>query len=64
MALVVIGLPNKQVGGELGISEVTVKAHHGSMMRKTKAESLAELVSIAARLRLRRPSGAPLLPAR
>jgi FixJ family two-component response regulator len=41
MALVVIGLPNKQVGGELGISEITVKAHRGSLMRKMKAESLA-----------------------
>jgi FixJ family two-component response regulator len=57
MALVVVGLPNKQVGGELGISEITVKAHRGSLMRKMKAESLAELVSIAARLRLPRPSG-------
>jgi FixJ family two-component response regulator len=57
MALVVVGLPNKQVGGELGISEITVKAHRGSMMRKMKAESLAELVSIATRLRLPRPSG-------
>jgi FixJ family two-component response regulator len=52
MALVVVGLPNKQVGGELGISEITVKAHRGSMMRKMQAESLAELVSIATRLRL------------
>ena len=57
MALVVSGLPNKQVGGELGISEITVKAHRGSMMRKMKAESLAELVNIATRLRL------PRLPA-
>src|ERR1700677_3244578 len=57
MALVVVGLPNKQVGSELGISEVTVKAHRGSMMRKMKAESLAELVGIATRLRLARPSG-------
>lgn len=54
MALVVTGLPNKQVGGELGICEITVKAHRGRMMRKMKAESLAELVNIAARLRLRR----------
>ena len=62
MALVVAGLPNKQVGGELGISEITVKAHRGSMMRKMKAESLAELVNIATRLRLMRParSAAPL----
>jgi FixJ family two-component response regulator len=56
MSLVVAGLPNKQVGGELGISEITVKAHRGSMMRKMKAESLAELVSIATRLRLVRPT--------
>lgn len=60
MALVVMGLPNKQVGGELGISEITVKAHRGSMMRKMKADSLAELVTIAARLRLMRPSGTSL----
>ena len=57
MALVVVGLPNKQVGGELGISEITVKAHRGSMMRKMKADSLAELVSIATRLRLTRLPG-------
>jgi FixJ family two-component response regulator len=62
MALVVAGLPNKQVGSELGISEITVKAHRGSMMRKMKAESLAELVSIATRLRLPRRSG-PASPA-
>jgi FixJ family two-component response regulator len=41
---------NKQVGGELGISEITVKAHRGKMMRKMKARSLAELVRMAARL--------------
>jgi FixJ family two-component response regulator len=64
MALVVVGLPNKQVGGELGISEITVKAHRGSMMRKMKADSLPELVSMAARLRLTRPSAAPLHMAR
>jgi FixJ family two-component response regulator len=52
MALVVSGLLNKQVGGELGISEITVKAHRGQMMRKMKAESLPELVTMAARLGL------------
>ena len=55
LTLVIAGLPNKQVGGELGISEITVKAHRGSMMRKMKADSLAELVNQAARLRLSRP---------
>jgi FixJ family two-component response regulator len=54
MALVVSGLLNKQVGGELGISEITVKAHRGNLMRKMKADSLADLVTIAARLRLAR----------
>lgn len=52
MALVVCGLMNKQVGGELGISEITVKAHRGQVMRKMKANSLADLVNMAARLRL------------
>jgi FixJ family two-component response regulator len=50
MALVVSGLLNKQVGGELGISEVTVKAHRGQAMRKMKADSLAALVNMAAGL--------------
>lgn len=53
MALVVSGLLNKQVGGELGISEVTVKAHRGQMMRKMKADSLPALVTMASRLGLR-----------
>ena len=52
MALVVSGLLNKQVGGELGISEITVKAHRGQVMRKMKADSLADLVTMAARLGL------------
>jgi FixJ family two-component response regulator len=52
MALVVSGLLNKQVGGKLGISEITVKAHRGNLMRKIKARSLADLVTIAARLHL------------
>jgi FixJ family two-component response regulator len=50
MALVVSGLMNKQVGGELGISEITVKAHRGRVMRKIGATSLADLVNVAARL--------------
>jgi len=50
MALVVTGLLNKQVGGELGISEITVKAHRGRVMEKMHARSLAELVNMNARL--------------
>ena len=52
MALVVRGQLNKQVGGELGISEITVKAHRGQVMRKMRARSLPELVNIATRLGL------------
>jgi len=58
MALVVSGLLNKQVGGELGISEITVKAHRGQVMRKMKAESLPALVTMAWRLGVRTPSQA------
>jgi FixJ family two-component response regulator len=50
MALVVSGLLNKQIGAELDISEITVKAHRGSMMRKMRVNSLAHLVNIAAKL--------------
>ena len=52
MTLVVSGLLNKQVGGELGINEVTVKAHRGQVMRKMRADSLADLVTMAIRLGL------------
>lgn len=56
MALVVAGLLNKQVGGQLGISEITVKAHRGQVMRKMKADSLPDLVTMAARLGLQAAS--------
>lgn len=51
-ALIVAGQLNKQVGGQLGISEITVKAHRGQVMRKMKARSFAELVNMASRLEL------------
>ena len=50
MALVVSGLLNKQVGGELNISEITVKAHRAVAMQKMKANSLADLVRMAGKL--------------
>ena len=58
MELVVSGLLNKQIGEELGISEITVKAHRGKVMQKMKADSLAELVKMALRLHL---TSAPII---
>jgi len=52
MALVVSGMLNKQVGDQLGISEITVKAHRGRVMQKMKVESLAGLVKTAGKLRI------------
>jgi FixJ family two-component response regulator len=52
MTRVVSGRLNKQIAAELGISEITVKAHRGRVMRKMKADSLADLVNMAARLQL------------
>ncbi|MGA2537759.1 MAG: response regulator transcription factor [Terracidiphilus sp.] len=60
LSLVVSGMLNKQVGGELGISEITVKAHRGKVMQKMKADSLPDLVRMAARLRVI-PAPAPML---
>src|ERR1700752_1185575 len=52
MRLVVSGMLNKQIGLKLGISEITVKAHRGKMMLKMKADSVADLVTVAMRLGL------------
>jgi FixJ family two-component response regulator len=62
MALVVSGLLNKQVGGELGISEITVKAHRGKVMEKMKAGSLADLVKMASRLGVAPAAGVDHVP--
>jgi FixJ family two-component response regulator len=56
MTLVVAGLLNKQVGGRLGITEITVKAHRGKVMRKMGANSLPHLVTMAAALRIAPPA--------
>jgi FixJ family two-component response regulator len=58
MALVVSGLLNKQIAAELGISEITVKAHRGRVMRKMQVVSLADLVRVAAALDVPRVSRA------
>ena len=64
MTLVVTGLLNKEVGDELEISEITVKFHRGNLMRKMKADSFADLVNMASRLRIKVPSTAKAPPAR
>ena len=56
MVLVASGKPNKLIGSELGISEITVKAHRGKVMDKMEADSVADLVKMAGKLRLARAS--------
>ena len=55
MSFVAAGYMNKQIAGELNVSEITVKVHRGNVMRKMGAKSLAELVRMADALRIRRP---------
>lgn len=62
MELVAAGLLNKQVGAELGISEITVKAHRGKVMEKMKAGSLADLVKIASKLGVAHAVGSGVVP--
>jgi FixJ family two-component response regulator len=59
MALVAAGLMNKQVGGKLGISEITVKAHRGRVMRKMRAKTFVDLVNMAGRLPPDTPATSP-----
>jgi FixJ family two-component response regulator len=54
MVLVTAGLMNKQIAGELGVTEITVKIHRGHVMRKMAARSLADLVRMAEALGIRR----------
>jgi FixJ family two-component response regulator len=55
LALVVAGLLNKQIAGELGTTELTIKAHRGRVMRKMNAASLADLVRMAEKLKISPP---------
>jgi len=64
MELVVSGIPNKQVGDELGITEITLKFHRWNVMRKMQAESFAELVNVASRLRIKGSSAPKAMVAR
>ena len=57
MALVADGAPNKKIANQLGLSEITVKAHRGRVMRKMKFRSLADLVRVADKLRATRGAG-------